>query len=104
MLQRLYELKNLLTQLEAQGGYFINFLDTKGIQAGIMRLRADENDIQEPHSVDEVYFIIEGSGFIKLGDNDYEIRQGISIFVPAGVKHKFYGNKQDLIIFYALGC
>jgi hypothetical protein len=31
------------------------------------------------------------------------LRQGTSIFVPAKADHKFHGNKQDLLIFYALG-
>jgi len=30
-------------------------------------------DTQEPHSVDEVYYVIEGSGFIRLNGKDHEI-------------------------------
>ncbi|MGA8081406.1 MAG: cupin domain-containing protein [Candidatus Nitrosopolaris sp.] len=52
-----------------------------GIQAGIIRLHARENDTQEPHSVDEVYYVIEGNGFIRLNGKDHEIRQGTYIFV-----------------------
>jgi mannose-6-phosphate isomerase-like protein (cupin superfamily) len=50
-----------------------------------------------------VYYVIEGSGFIKLNGKDHEIRQGTFIFVPAKADHKFHGNKEDLVIFYALG-
>jgi mannose-6-phosphate isomerase-like protein (cupin superfamily) len=50
-----------------------------------------------------VYYVIEGSEFIKLYGRDHEIRQGTSIFVPAKADHRFHGNKQDLVIFYALG-
>ena len=80
-----------------------SFISTRGIQAGIIRSHAGEKDTQGPHSVDEVYYVIEGSGFIKLDGRDHEIRQGTSIFVPAKADHKFHGNKQDLVIFYALG-
>jgi mannose-6-phosphate isomerase-like protein (cupin superfamily) len=50
----------------------------------------------------QVYYVIEGNGFIKLG-KDHAVRQGTSIFVPAKADHRFHGNKQDLVIFYALG-
>jgi mannose-6-phosphate isomerase-like protein (cupin superfamily) len=100
---KINELNNLLSELEDQGGYFIDFISTRDIQAGIIRLRAGESDTQEPHSVDEVYYVIEGNGFIKLNGKDHEIRQGTAIFVPAKAEHKFHGNKHDLVLFYALG-
>jgi mannose-6-phosphate isomerase-like protein (cupin superfamily) len=100
---KVHELNNLLSELNDQGGYFTDFISTKGIQVGIIRLHPGENDTQEPHSVDEVYYVIEGNGFIKLDGKDHQIRQGTSIFVPAKADHRFHGNKQDLVIFYALG-
>ena len=99
----IYELNNVLSDLEAQGGYFIDIVNTRGIQAGIIRLHGGENDTQGPHSVDEVYYVIEGNGIIKINGKDYSIKRGTSIFVPAKTEHKFHGNKQDLVIFYVLG-
>jgi mannose-6-phosphate isomerase-like protein (cupin superfamily) len=103
MNSKLFELNKLFSELEDQGGYFIGFISTRGIQSGIIRLHRGENDTQEPHSVDEVYYVIEGNGFIKLNGKDHEIRQGTSIFVPAKADHRFHGNKEDLVVFYALG-
>jgi mannose-6-phosphate isomerase-like protein (cupin superfamily) len=77
---RIFELAKLLSELDSQAGYFIDFISTKGIQAGIIRLHPGEIDMQEPHSVVEVYYVIEGNGFIKLDGKDHEIRQGTSIF------------------------
>jgi mannose-6-phosphate isomerase-like protein (cupin superfamily) len=103
MNSKVFELSNLLSELDGQGGYFMDFISTRGIEAGIIRLHPRENDTQVPHSVDEVYYVIEDDGFIKLDGKDHQIRQGTSIFVPAKADHKFHGNKQDLVIFYALG-
>ena len=100
---KVHELNNLLSELEDRGGYFIDFISTKGIEAGTIRLHPGEYDTQGSHTVDEVYYVIEGNGFIKLNGKDHEIRQGTFIFVPAKADHKFHGNKQDLVIFYALG-
>ena len=45
------ELKDLLSELEEKGSsYFVDFITTKGIQAGIIRLHLNEKDTQEPHS------------------------------------------------------
>jgi hypothetical protein len=51
---KVFELNKLLSELEDQGGHFIDFISTSGIQAGIIRLHPGENDSQGPHSVDEV--------------------------------------------------
>jgi gentisate 1,2-dioxygenase len=83
------ELNNLLSELEDRDGYFIDFISTGGIQSGIIRLHTGENDTQEPHSVDEVYYVIEGNGFIKIDGKDHAIKQVTAIFVPAKAKHKF---------------
>jgi mannose-6-phosphate isomerase-like protein (cupin superfamily) len=103
MNSKVFELNKLLSELDGQGGYFIDFISTSGIQAGIIRLHPGENDSQEPHSVDETYYVIEGNGFIKLDGKDHQVREGTCIFVHANTDHKFHGNKQDLVIFYALG-
>jgi mannose-6-phosphate isomerase-like protein (cupin superfamily) len=97
------ELNKLLSDLDDSGGYFIGFVSTRGIQAGVMRLHPGGNDSQEAHSVDEVYYVIQGKGFLKLDGKDHDVKQGTCIFVPAKAEHRFHGNKDDLVIFYALG-
>jgi len=49
MNSKVFELNKLLSELEDQGGYFIDFISTRGIQAGIIRLHPGENDTQEAH-------------------------------------------------------
>jgi mannose-6-phosphate isomerase-like protein (cupin superfamily) len=94
------ELKDLLSELEEKAaGYFVDFITTKGIQAGIIRLHPGEIDAQEPHSADEVYYVIEGTGFIKLDYKNHPIKQGTFIFVPTGSEHRFHGNTRDLVLF-----
>ena len=56
MNSKVFELNKLLSELDGQGGYFIDFISTNGIQAGIIRLHPGEIDTQGPHTVDEVYY------------------------------------------------
>lgn len=102
-MEELYELDHLLSELEDHGKYFKDFISTDGIEAGIILLHPNEDDIQEPHSVDEVYYVIKGDGYIEINGKDHPVKQGIFIFVPAATEHRFHHNSQDLIIFYVLG-
>ncbi len=38
-------------------------------------------------SSDEIYYVVEGTGSLRLDDDQYEVEQGQAIFVPAGVRH-----------------
>jgi hypothetical protein len=41
---KLYGLNDILSELDGQGGDFIDFISAKGIQAGVMRLHPGEKD------------------------------------------------------------
>jgi mannose-6-phosphate isomerase-like protein (cupin superfamily) len=102
-MERIYELDKILSGLkDSKEDYFVDFLNTKSFEAGIIRLRKDQEDTQSTHLVDEIYYVIEGEGFIRIDGKNHEIRQGTSIFIEANVKHKFYGNTRDLVILYIL--
>jgi mannose-6-phosphate isomerase-like protein (cupin superfamily) len=63
-----------------------------------------ETDTQEPHSVDEVYFVIEGTGHIEIEDKMKPVNRADFIFVPANVHHRFVVGNKDLIMLYFFGC
>jgi len=42
MNSKVFELSKFVSELDDQGGYFIDFISTKGIQAGIIRLHPGE--------------------------------------------------------------
>ena len=46
-------------------------------------------DRQEPHSRDECYVVVEGSGVFEMGDETVAFGPGDFIFVAAGVPHRF---------------
>jgi mannose-6-phosphate isomerase-like protein (cupin superfamily) len=98
--EKVFEMQDLVKQLEKEGGYFLDFLKVRDLEAGIIVLHPGEKDTQEPHSADELYYVIEGTGFIELGKTNKPVKKGSIIFVPAGLHHKFYGNKEDLVVLY----
>ena len=83
--------------------YFHTFIDRQSLAAGILFLKPGEEDTQEPHDSDEVYYIISGDGFLKINNKDYRVSEGKAFFVAKNVEHYFFGNKKDLTVLYFFG-
>ena len=60
-------------------------------------------DLQTPHTRDEVYVIIVGTGFFVNGETRTAFTPGEFLFVPAGVVHRFEDFTDDFatwVFFY----
>jgi mannose-6-phosphate isomerase-like protein (cupin superfamily) len=60
-------------------------------------------DPQEPHSRDEVYVVVRGSGEFVRGSERSRFGPGDLLFVPAGIPHRFEDFSDDFVtwvIFY----
>jgi mannose-6-phosphate isomerase-like protein (cupin superfamily) len=97
---RVFELAQLATKLDKEGGYFLDFLKVRNLEAGIIVLHPNEADTQEPHSDDELYYVIKGNAWMEMGKKKIQVKEGSIIFIPAGLQHRFYGNVVDLVVLY----
>lgn len=52
-------------------------------------------DLQEPHDQDELYFVLSGSGIFIHGDSKSGFGTGDTLFVAAGVEHRFEDFTDD---------
>ncbi|HEX6624291.1 MAG TPA: cupin domain-containing protein [Pyrinomonadaceae bacterium] len=60
-------------------------------------------DAQQPHTRDELYVVMSGSGEFVNGDTREGFGPGDVLFVPAGVRHRFENFTADLavwVVFY----
>ena len=55
-------------------------------------------DPQQPHTRDELYVVVEGSGHFVNGDERHAFAPGDVLFVPAGVVHRFEDFTDDLVV------
>ena len=63
----------------------------------------DGVDRQQPHTRDEVYVVVSGSGTFVNGDARHPFEAGEVLFVPAGVEHRFVDFTDDFatwVFFY----
>ena len=76
-----YKIDSILSNFE-KDEYFVDFLNTKSLEAGIMRLRKNQKDTQTNHPLDELYYVVKGEGYIRIGGKSERVNQGTIIFVP----------------------
>jgi mannose-6-phosphate isomerase-like protein (cupin superfamily) len=55
-------------------------------------------DPQQPHTRDEAYVVVAGSGQFVNGDERHPFGPGDFLFVPAGVAHRFEDFTEDLVV------
>jgi len=82
---------------------YLEFFRTPDLSCGVYRLAIGEPDLQEPHTEDEVYYVIEGRAVIRIHDEDFPVGQGSVIFVPAHAPHRFHSISSDLVLLVVFG-
>ena len=55
-------------------------------------------DPQQPHTRDEAYVVVTGSGTFVNGDTREPFSPGDFLFAPAGVPHRFVDFTDDLVV------
>ena len=95
-----FDLSNSLEKIKNSNSYFHTFINKDSLAAGVLVLKPGEEDTQEPHDSDEVYYVIAGDGFLKIKDKDYKVSKDKLFFVAKDVEHYFHGNKKELKVLY----
>ena len=98
-----FDTKEYLKELVKGPSYYHTFINKENLAAGILRLAPGEEDTQSPHKSDEIYYVVKGNGFLKVGDKDYKVSEGMSYFVAKNIDHRFHGNNNELVVLYFFG-
>ena len=98
-----FDLSALYEAHAQTGRLYHEFLRVPSLSIGLYRLPAGGTDPQQPHTEDEVYYIVRGRGQIRVGDEDRELQTGSVVYVAANVEHRFHTITEDLdiIVFFA---
>jgi len=98
-----FDLATYLRKIKKSSSYFYTFINRDSLAVGVLVLQPGEEDTQEPHDNDEVYYVISGDGFLKIKDKNYKVLKDKLFFVAKGVEHYFHGNKKELKVLYFFG-
>ena len=98
-----FTLADLLATREQSGDLYHEFLRVPSMSAGVYQLAAGATDPQEPHTEDELYYIVQGKAQLKVADEDIPVEHGSLVFVAANVEHRFHTITEDLtvLVFFA---
>lgn len=93
-----FSLNQLAAECERSHRPWLEFLRVASLSVGIYRLKAGEADLQQPHTEDEVYYVVSGKGQFQAGEEDTAVEAGSILFVPRNVSHRFLNITDDLIV------
>ena len=89
---------SVVERLRAAGGGYEIVHESLGIELGVYVLVAPEPDRQQPHSDDEVYVVLEGSGVLEVEGEAVPVKEGDAVFVEAGADHRFSAYEQLAVL------
>lgn len=98
-----FHIDDLLDQQADTDDPFFEFLRKTSLSMGLYRLPAGATDPQNPHTEDEVYYIVSGAAMIQVGKETRPVRPGDVVFVEKLVDHRFFDIEEDLeiLVFFA---
>ncbi|HAL49343.1 MAG: cupin domain-containing protein [SAR202 cluster bacterium] len=94
-----FEFGDLEQQRERSGERHLEFLNVPAMSTGVYALPAGGVDTQQPHTEDEVYYVVSGKGAIRVGEEDRPVGPGTVVFVARHVEHRFHSITEDMTIF-----
>jgi mannose-6-phosphate isomerase-like protein (cupin superfamily) len=69
-----------------------------GAAAEVHHLEITNAKLHYHKRTDEIYHVIDGEGRMQLDDDEIELRPGVVVYVPRGVKHKAWGQLKVLVV------
>lgn len=98
-----YNLIDVLERLQEAGRPYYEFLQRDSLSVGIYHLAADEPDRQQPHTEDEIYYVLSGEGAVEIDGERTPVRPGSVVFVAKHMPHRFldYAEGLTLLVVFA---
>src|SRR4051812_16764933 len=100
---QIFQLQELIADMSATKRAWQEFLRVPALSMGIYHLRAGDTDNQQPHTEDEVYYVISGRAQFRAGSEQRAVHAGTILFVERNVEHRFFDVTEDLtvLVFFA---
>jgi mannose-6-phosphate isomerase-like protein (cupin superfamily) len=91
-----FETAQLIDEQDRAKQNYLEFLRVPSLSAGLYTLPAGSIDMQEPHTEDEVYFVISGRASFQAGSEERSVQPGSILYVKARIEHRFHSISEDL--------
>ena len=98
-----WEFRDLEAARAASGRLYHEFTRVPDLSAGIYTLDAGATDPQQPHTEDELYYVVAGRGMVSVGAETRPVVPGSVVFVAAAVPHRFHDIAERLELLVMFG-
>lgn len=73
------------------------------LSVGRYVVEAGGPDEQDPHTEDEIYYVLSGRATVRIGDERHPVEPGDVVYVDRGVDHAFVDVEErlDLLVVFA---
>lgn len=97
-----FEVADLIAAQEGRREY-AEFVRSDLLSLGLASWPVGSIDTQQPHTEDEVYYVVRGRARITVAGEDRPVAAGSIVFVATGVEHRFHDIEEDLqvLVFWA---
>ena len=98
-----FDVEELFAGLDPGGHDYAEFFRSSTLSLAVARWLAGSVDDQEPHTEDEVYYVVSGQARLSVADEEAAVEAGSIAYVAAGVEHRFHDIEEDLavLVFWA---
>ena len=98
-----FEIDRILAERADSDRAYLEFLRVPAMSLGVYVLPAGGVDSQQPHTEDEVYYVVSGRAAMRVGEEERPVGPGSIVFVGAGVPHRFQQIEEELtlLVFFA---
>jgi mannose-6-phosphate isomerase-like protein (cupin superfamily) len=97
-----FETDELIASLAGKREYS-EFIRSDLLSVGLASWPVGSVDTQQPHTEDEVYYVVRGRARITVAGEERPVGPGSVVFVATAVEHRFHDIEEDLqvLVFWA---
>ena len=98
-----FEVADLIAARQGRAHEYEDFIRSDLLSVGLATWPAGAVDTQQPHTEDEVYYVVQGRARITVAGEEQAVGPGSVVFVATGVEHRFVDIDEQLqvLVFWA---
>ena len=93
-----FELADVIAEHSRLDRLYYEFFRVPALSMGLYVLPEGTADPQSPHTEDEVYYVVSGSGMVQVDGEDRAVTAGSIVYVGREASHRFHSITEDLTL------
>jgi mannose-6-phosphate isomerase-like protein (cupin superfamily) len=98
-----FDVADLIAAQQGPEHVYADFIRSDLLSVGLGSWPAGSVDTQQPHTEDEVYYVVQGRARITVAGEQRSVGPGSIVYVATGVEHRFTEIEEDMqvLVFWA---